>query len=236
MNTKEAIVLAGGYGTRLQTVLPGIPKCMAPVNGKPFLTYLLDYLISQEINKVVLSVAYRNDQIINYFGEKYLSLTIKYAIETEPLGTGGAVKLSFKQCLQDQVYILNGDTFFIPNLQEMEKLHFQSKADITIAVKHVPESSRYGSVQADDNGRITDFNEKEPILQSGWINGGIYLITRSVMDNFPEHKFSLENDVFKVFCSRFKMQAFQTDAAFLDIGIPEDYAKAHTMITMQGNE
>jgi len=236
MNTKEAIVLAGGLGTRLQTILPGIPKCMAPVNGKPFLTYVLDYLISQGINKVILSVGYRKDHIINYFGENYFSITIKYAIETEPLGTGGAVKLSFNQCLHNQVFILNGDTFFVPDLQEMEKLHSQSKADITIAVKHVPESGRYGMVQTDGNGRITDFSEKVPILQSGWINGGIYLINRSVFDNFPEQQFSLENDVFKVFCSRIKMQAFQTDAVFLDIGIPEDYEKAQTMITIQGNE
>ncbi len=112
MNTKEAIVLAGGLGTRLQTVLPGIPKCMAPVNGKPFLTYVLDYLVSQGINKVILSVGYRKDQIINYFGEKYLSIIIKYAIETEPLGTGGAVKFAFEQCLQDQVFVVNGDTYF----------------------------------------------------------------------------------------------------------------------------
>jgi D-glycero-alpha-D-manno-heptose 1-phosphate guanylyltransferase len=91
MRVKEAIILAGGLGTRLQGILPDLPKCMAPVNGKPFLTFVLDYLEVQGINKVILSVGYRNDQIINYFKNRYHSILIEYVIETEPLGTGGAV-------------------------------------------------------------------------------------------------------------------------------------------------
>ncbi len=233
MNTKEAIVLAGGLGTRLKTVLPGIPKCMAPVNGKPFLKYVLDYLISQGINKVILSVGYRKDQIINYFGDSYKSLTIKYGIENEPLGTGGAVKLAYNHCIQDQVFILNGDTYFVPDLELMAKLHIQSEADITIAVKQLPETGRYGLVHADLNGRITDFREKEKSKGSGWINGGIYLINRQIINDFSKKIFSMENDIFKTCFSELRMQAFKTEAEFLDLGIPEDYTKAQSMIVFK---
>jgi D-glycero-alpha-D-manno-heptose 1-phosphate guanylyltransferase len=230
MITKEVIILAGGLGTRLQSVLPGIPKCMAPIHGKPFLAYVLDYLITQEISKVILSVGYRKDQIIDYFGDMYCPLKIEYAIESQQLGTGGAVKLALDQCMQENVFILNGDTYFIPELQSIEKLHFQSKADITIATKHFAKTDRFGLVQTDTEGWITDFRKKDSKSGSGWINGGIYLIKKQVFENFPEGKFSLENDVFKEACSRFKIKAYQTDADFLDIGIPEDYAKAQIMI------
>jgi len=230
MITKEAIVLAGGLGSRLQNVLPGIPKCMAPVNGKPFLTYVLDYLIDQEINKVILSVGYRNDQIVNYFGANYKNLSIEYAIENEPLGTGGAIKLALDYCTQNDVIVLNGDTYFIPGLKEIEEIHFQTKANITIAVKEMSETGRYGLILTDKDGRITDFWEKDPNTESGWINGGIYLINRRVFDSITEQKFSLENDVFKKSCSKFKMQAYQTDSFFLDMGIPEDYINAQTLI------
>lgn len=234
MNTNEAIVLAGGLGTRLQYALPDIPKCMAPVQGKPFLAYVLDYLINQKISKVVLSVGYRKDHIISYFGNIYKSINIDYAIEEEPLGTGGALKLAFGYCTQDQAFVINGDTYFRPDLKSMAKMHIQSKADITIAVKYLRETGRYGLVQFDKDGRITDFREKEPSSGNGWINGGIYLIRKEIFDHFPKQIFSLENDVFKVSCSSLKMQAFKTDSDFLDMGIPEDYAKAQIMIKTQG--
>jgi D-glycero-alpha-D-manno-heptose 1-phosphate guanylyltransferase len=233
MITKEAIILAGGLGTRLQDVLPGIPKCMAPVKGKPFLTYVLDYLIDQEIDKVILSVGYRNEQIINYFSYNYKSLLIEYAIENEPLGTGGAIKLAIEYCTQNDMFVLNGDTYFIPGLCEMEEIHFQTTADLTIAVKEMSETGRYGLILTDKDGRINDFREKDPNTGSGWINGGIYLINRKIFDSILDQKFSMENDVFKKYCSKFKMQAYQTDAYFLDMGIPEDYTNAQTLIPAQ---
>ena len=234
MKTNEAIVLAGGLGTRLQCALPDIPKCMAPVQGKPFLAYVLDYLINQKISKVVLSVGYRKDHIISYFGNIYKSINIDYAIEEEPLGTGGALKLAFGYCTQDQSFVINGDTYFRPDLKSMAKMHIQSKADITIAAKYLRETGRYGLVQFDKDGRITDFREKEPSSGNGWINGGIYLIKKEIFDHFPKQIFSLENDVFKVSCSSLKMQAFKTDFDFLDMGIPEDYVKAQIIIKTQG--
>lgn len=231
MNTKEVIVLAGGFGSRLKDVLPGIPKCMAPVQGKPFLTYVLDYLENQQIYKVILSVAYRKDQIISFFGNMYNSMAIDYSMETEPLGTGGAVKLALNRCTDDDVFIMNGDTCFIADLAAMEKQHFHSTADVTIAVKHMTETARYGLVSANQEGRITDFREKHPSAGRGWINGGIYLMKRDILNDFPLQKFSLENDFFKSKVSELTLQAFQSDGFFLDIGIPEDYAKAQTMKT-----
>jgi len=236
MITREAIVLAGGLGSRLRDLLPGIPKCMAPVKGKPFLTYILDYLSGQKIDKVILSVGYRKDQIISHFGNNYENLSIEYSIENEPLGTGGAVKLSFNYCKQDNVFVLNGDTYFLPELKEMEEMYFQTTADVTIAVKEMADTGRYGRIMTDKDTRITDFREKDPITTRGWINGGIYLLNRKIFDALPEQKFSLENDVFRKSCSKFNMQAYQTDAFFLDMGIPDDYIHAQTLIPAPGEE
>ena len=235
MNTKEAIVLAGGLGTRLRDTLPGIPKCMAPVKEKPFLSYVLDYFISQGIEKVILSVGYRKDHIINYFGNKYRSLSIEYAVEYEPLGTGGAIKQSFTLCKQDTVFVINGDTYFLPDLKAMEVMHFETSSDITIAVKLMSETGRYGLISTDKDGRINEFREKDTASEGGWINGGIYMINRKIFADFPEQRFSLENDVFKLSCSNYKMQAFRTVAFFLDMGIPEDYKKAQILIPATGN-
>jgi len=231
MLTNEAIVLAGGLGTRLQHVLPDIPKCMAPVNGKPFLTYVLDALEKQNLDKVILSVGYRKDHIINYFGSNYRSLKIIYSIENEPLGTGGAIKSALRYCDNKHIFILNGDTYFKPELDAMSDLHKKSAADITIAVKYLADTERYGLVVADQHGKIVEFREKDKLTGNGWINGGIYLVRTAVFDNFQQQKFSIENDVFKVSCDKLHLQAFQTDAFFLDIGIPEDYKRAHTLLT-----
>lgn len=234
MNTKVAIVLAGGLGTRLQGVLPGIPKCMAPVQGKPFLTYVLDYLIHHHINKVILSVGYRNDQIINYFSSSYRSASIEYSIENEPLGTGGAVKLACSRSSQDTVLVINGDTYFTPDLKALEDAHTLAGADITIAVKQMPETGRYGLVKFNKEGRIIEFSEKDPASGKGWINGGIYLINRQIFETIPQERFSLENELFKQACDRLHMLAFTTDAFFLDMGIPEDFERAQTMIIAKG--
>jgi D-glycero-alpha-D-manno-heptose 1-phosphate guanylyltransferase len=230
MHFKEAIVLAGGLGTRLQHVLPDIPKCMAPVKGKPFLAYVLNYLENQGINKVILSVGYRKEQIINYFGNIYNSISIKYSEENEPLGTGGAVKLALSKCTLDKVFIINGDTYFTPNLSDMENVSLHSSAEIVIAIKKMSEPERYGFVITNEEGRISEFREKQKDSGNGWINGGIYLINRNLMDGFQLQKFSIENDVFKLLCASLNIQSFKSDSYFLDIGIPEDYKRAQIEI------
>jgi len=229
MKTNEAIVLAGGLGTRLKEVLPDIPKCMAPVNGKPFLTYVLAYLEGQGINKVILSVGYLKEHIINYFGNRYNTISIEYSIENEPLGTGGAIKLAIGYSLLDHVFILNGDTYFTANLALMEQLHYQSSSDITIAAKQVTNASRYGLIETTHADRISAFKEKEQISGGGWINGGIYLVKKQVLNQIGKTKFSLENDLFKVSCSSLKLQAFKSTDFFLDMGVPDDYLLAQTL-------
>jgi D-glycero-alpha-D-manno-heptose 1-phosphate guanylyltransferase len=230
MVTNEAIILAGGLGTRLKGILPGIPKSMAPVGGRPFLSYLLDNLVKEEISKVIISVGHLKDHIINYFGYSYDSLKIEYTIENIPLGTGGAIKLALNQTINNDVFVVNGDTFFNPNLREMEQLHFKSGADITLAVKYLENTSRYGKVIPDSDGRITEFKEKSGAVDIGYINGGIYLINRKIIDSFRSEKFSIENDIFNTSCKKLHLQAFESDTFFLDIGIPEDYHLAQALI------
>lgn len=234
MMTNEAIVLAGGLGTRLQRVLPDIPKCMAPIHGKPFLTYVLDYLVNQQIDKVILSVGYRKEHIINYFSDSYKSLSIEYAIEPKPLGTGGAIKFAFGYCKNYQAFVINGDTFFTPDLSGMEKHHVQSNADATIAVKYMQQTVRYGLVVADPDGRITNFAEKESDSGGGWINGGLYLLNRQIFNDILKDKFSIEIDIYKANCEKYNLHAFRSDSFFLDMGIPEDYMRAQTMIASTG--
>jgi len=231
MLTNEAIVLAGGLGTRLQHVLPGIPKCMAPVNGKPFLTYVLDALEIQKITNVVLSVGYRKEEIMDYFGSKYHSVSIIYSIENEPLGTGGAIKFALDYCKNEDIFIVNGDTYFNPDFNTMADWHTTSAADITIAIKYLADTERYGLIDADQKGKIIEFREKVENSGIGWINGGVYLIKKKVVEAMSDSKFSLENDVFRFKASTLLIHAFRTDAFFLDIGIPEDYNLAQTLIS-----
>jgi len=229
MNTKQAIILAGGLGTRLQPVLPDIPKCMAPVHGLPFLTYVFNYLEKYRIEEVILSVGYLKDHIINHFGYRYNSISITYSVENEPLGTGGAIKLALTQCSDNEVFILNGDTFFVPDLHKMELDHDLYAADITIAAKQMLDADRYGLVTINNTGRITAFLEKQYPSSGGWINGGIYLLKKQLFETFPLEKFSLEKDLYAVSCEKLNIYAFQTEAFFLDMGIPQDYAKAQTV-------
>ncbi|MCX6250979.1 MAG: nucleotidyltransferase family protein [Bacteroidetes bacterium] len=223
----EAIILAGGFGTRLKSVVDDIPKSMALVNGHPFLEYLLNYLTGQGIHKVIFSVGYKNEQIRDYFKDHYKGMQICYAIEDEPLGTGGGIKNAFMQVDGDLAYTMNGDSLFRLDFSAMHKLHTTSVADITIALRYFTETDRYGTVKIDDNRKITGFIEKIEGLGGGYINGGVYLINRSFFEkqDFPQ-KFSIEKDCFEKFCKEARIFGYLSRGYFLDIGIPEDYQKA----------
>ncbi len=226
---KEAIILAGGLGTRLQGVVNDVPKSMASINGRPFLEYQLDYLEKQGFTKVVLSVGYLSEIIIRHFGNRYQSIQIDYSVEPEPLGTGGAVKLSCAQTASGNVFVLNGDTLFQVDFDKMEQIHLQNHADVTLALREVPDAGRYGRVQMDEDGRITAFCEKQPGAGKGLINGGIYLLNTRLLENlqFPE-KFSLERDCFEKITQTHRLQSIVSKGYFIDIGIPDDYQKAQT--------
>lgn len=224
---KEAIILAGGFGTRLQQVVNDVPKPMAPVNGRPFLEYLFEYLHHYGVEKVVLSVGYKAGIIRDHFGDKFNSITVGYALEHEPLGTGGAIKLAMDICTTDHVLVLNGDTLFDVNLTALENFHNEEEAEVSIALRHLSDVSRYGTVKVNDEHRITGFAEKNSEQGEGYINGGIYLVNRKMFSSleFPD-KFSIEKDFFEIYCSGLRMYGFVSDDYFIDIGIPGDYHRA----------
>lgn len=221
----EAIILAGGFGTRLQPIVKDVPKPMADVNGRPFLSYLTDYLIVQGVGKVLLSVGYKYEIIKSYFGFKYKSIDIEYVIENEPLGTGGAIREALKSVKGEEAIILNGDTFFNLDLKKMVNFHSAHNSMVTIAVKPMCNFDRYGTVILKGD-RIIGFKEKS-FKDSGFVNGGVYVVNKGIFDSFKQHNnFSFEVDFLQKNADKSNLNAFLSDSYFIDMGIPEDYAKA----------
>ena len=216
----EAIILAGGLGTRLRSVVSEVPKCMAPVDGKPFLQYTLEWLSRFDIDHVVLSVGYLREVIFEFIASREWPFDISYAIEKEPLGTGGGIRLALSKCRGDKAYVLNGDTFFNVNLNDLPFV-----APVTLALKPMRDFDRYGSVDWDGD-LVRGFHEKQPCAE-GLINGGIYAIDRSQLDIalYPK-KFSFETDLLEPLSSLFLVAGRVLDGYFIDIGIPEDYERA----------
>jgi len=223
----EAIILAGGFGTRLKEVVSEVPKSMAPINGRPFLEYLLDFLLSQGITRVVLSVGYLKESIINHFQRKYRNLEIDYAIEEEALGTGGGIRLSFWKIQSERAFVLNGDSLFRCDLPGMMEFHRTKKAVATLALRKVPDTARYGRVLINRSRRITAFLEKDGQPLQGYINSGIYIMEKQfLMEPCYRGKFSIERDCFEVLAGKERIFGFPADGYFLDIGIPGDFYKA----------
>lgn len=220
----EVVVLAGGKGTRLQSVVNDVPKPMAPIKEKPFLEYLLKYIISQGAKKVILSVGYKSQTIIDHFKESFLDCPIEYVIEEKPLGTGGAIKKSLEKVNDDNAVVLNGDTFFKVNLKEFESFHNESNTKLSLSLKTMKRFDRYGSVVV-ENGMIKEFQEKQ-YCDSGLINGGVYLINKNLMNEIDKDVFSFETEFLNP--NKHNIAAYIVDEYFIDIGIPEDYYKAQT--------
>ena len=223
---KEAIILAGGLGTRLRGIIRDIPKPMAPINNKPFLTFVLDFLNKNRIKKAVLSVGYKKEKIIDYYGEVYKDMELFYSIEKEPLGTGGAVLKALKQISGEKFFLLNGDTLFDVELNKLNEFHKKKKADLTIAMKKLDKrETRYGNILLNDEGRVIGFEEKKG--ESYLINGGIYIINKSFLlgKELPE-KFSFEKDVLQRFFKNSLFYGKSFDSYFIDIGVPSDYERA----------
>ena len=222
---KEAIVLAGGLGTRLREVVKDVPKPMADVNGRPFLEYLLTFLNRHRIEKVVLSVGYKYEVIRNYFGKSFLDMEILYSIETKPLGTGGGIKKSLTLVDSNDTFIVNGDTFFNVDLDKLFSFHKEKSAVLSIALKPLKHFDRYGSVEINEDGRIVGFKEKK-YHESGLINGGIYLLNKEFLMNLElEEKFSFEKDLLEKYYIYYPFYGMKFGGYFIDIGIPEDYEK-----------
>lgn len=224
----ECIVLAGGLGTRLRSVVADKPKCMAPVGKHPFLYYLLQYLHKQGITHVILSLGYKSEQVIDWCAKANLPLEISYAIEASPLGTGGAIMLASDHIRGDEFFITNGDTFFEVSLPDFYNFHQQKKSALSLALKPMQQFERYGSVKLDDNAAINAFLEKQ-YCEEGIINGGIYLTSTKYIDSLAlPHEFSFEKEVLEKQVKNNSLYGFVSDTYFIDIGIPEDYEKVQT--------
>lgn len=231
----EVIILAGGLGTRLRSEVKDVPKCMAPVAGKPFLWYLLtDLKKYKEVTRVILSVGYLREVIFEWIStvKAEFPFEFDYAIEEEPLGTGGGIRLAMEKVTEDEAIILNGDTYFAVDLNELVAAHKnQPEAKLTIALKPMKDFDRYGTVTTDADGRVLKFNEKQP-CKEGEINGGVYVLSKdeSIFDRQPK-KFSFETAVMQEKCGeKGCLFGVVQNGYFIDIGIPEDYHKAETEI------
>jgi D-glycero-alpha-D-manno-heptose 1-phosphate guanylyltransferase len=231
----EAIVLAGGLGTRLASRLEGLPKPMAPVAGRPFLEILLAQLRRSGCTRVLLSVGHRHEVIQEHFGTAFDGMALEYIVESAPLGTGGAIRLALAQVTEDAALVLNGDTFLDADYAAMMRFHAArfheaGGAAVTLAVIHRDDVSRYGGVTIEGE-RVVGFEEKGR-SGPGYINAGTYVLARNLA--WPptlKEKFSIELDFFMPEIARLRPAAFIVDGYFLDIGIPEDYDRAQIELT-----
>lgn len=213
----QVIILCGGLGTRLKSVIKDIPKPMAPINDKPFLEFIFEYLKKQGIKEIILAVSYKYEVIKEYFKDEFLGIKIKYSIEKEPLGTGGAIKEALK-FIKNEAYVLNGDTFFDIDLSKLKL----DKSKICLALKQMNDFDRYGTINIDKHGLVISFEEKV-FKKQGLINGGIYLLTKDIFNDFAlQEKFSFEEFLQENY-EKLRAKACIFDDYFIDIGIPSDY-------------
>lgn len=222
----EAIVLAGGLGTRLREVVPDWPKPMAPVAGRPFLEILLRSLAAKGFSRVVLSLGFMAKKISNHFGTQFAGMDLDYVVEDRPLGTGGAVRLATTLCAKDHVFVLNGDTFLDLEAEMIEQ-HWSARRNPIIVARQVPDTARYGRLMVQD-GLVKGFTEKG-VSGQGLINAGCYIFDRTQLDSFALNKpFSLEADFLANAVLGMPVDVFVSNGHFIDIGIPDDYSRAQT--------
>lgn len=219
---KECIILAGGLGTRLQSVVMDVPKCMAPINGQPFIKYLLDYLENERFDRVIISLGYKSEIIINWLESVNYGMQIEYVIEKVPLGTGGAIKFAMSLVQSDTVFIYNGDTFFSIDSDLLLSQHIKKKADISIALKFLHNIDRYGTVKMNNDNKIIQFIEKKH-LEQGLINGGIYIINKDLLIQTQDEAFSFEKDILEKKVDELFFSGVIFNNYFIDIGVPKDY-------------
>jgi D-glycero-alpha-D-manno-heptose 1-phosphate guanylyltransferase len=221
----EAIVLAGGMGTRLRYAVSDVPKPMAPVNGKPFLFHVLNWLKDFPVETIIISAGYKSESIVEYFGKSFCGINIEYVIEEAPLGTGGAIRFGMKNCTDGSILVVNGDTYFPVEIDRFLHFHMEANSKFSLALKPMKDFSRYGSVECKGD-EILKFNEKK-FCAEGLINGGVYLIDRKFFNslNIPD-AFSVEKEVLEKYAGSGLLRCMISDKPFIDIGIPEDYKRA----------
>ena len=214
----STIILAGGLGTRLRSAVPDLPKCMAPVAGKPFLYHVISYLQEQEADSFIFSLGHMHEIIEQWILNNYPFLNYQLSIEEEPLGTGGAIQLACKKATTENVLILNGDTMFKINTNKLLSFHHQNDAACTLALKPMHNFDRYGVVEINKDSYIQSFKEKQ-FYKQGLINGGVYALNvKSFLDLELPTKFSFEKDYLETYCTTQKMMGLVQDEYFIDIG------------------
>lgn len=236
----QAILLCGGMGTRLRSVVSDRPKPMADICGKPFLQYLLEMLRDKGITEVIFALGYMGEMIEEYFQDgSAFGLKIAYSYEEEPLGTGGAIRNALPKIMEEEVLVMNADTYFPMDYQGLYHFHQENDGDFSLATRGVPDISRYGAVRRDAAGRILAWNEKledggQPL--AGEINGGIYVMKKSLIAEIPKGKQSLEQDCIPKWLSEGKrIFGLPFDGYFMDIGIPKDYQQFITDVEQGKN-
>ena len=224
----QAIILAGGLGTRLRSAVPDLPKCMAPVAGKPFLEHVIDYFQQQGISEFIFAVGYKSEIIIDFVRSRYPQLIADFSIEKELLGTGGAIRLAAGMARYKDVLVSNGDTIFKIDVKQLSDFHQAAFADCTIVLKPMMNFERYGVVEISTGNKINSFKEKQ-FYETGLISGGIYALNvESFLNEELPQKFSFENDYLEALYKQRNMFGIVQDRYFIDIGIPADYEQAQT--------
>lgn len=226
---EEAIVLVGGLGTRLRTVVAGLPKPLAPVAGRPFLAYLLDQLAGSGLRRVILATGFLAEMVEQAIGTRWAGMEVTYSRETEPLGTGGAIRLAASLMQGDGVHVANGDTFLRFDPRALEAIVHSTDAKLGLALAKVDDVARYGAVEVRGN-RVVAFSEKGG-HGPGLINAGSYFMTASALDDLPRGSgaFSFESQVLLPSAAANQLAAFQDTRDFIDIGVPDDYARAQCL-------
>lgn len=228
-----AVILVGGLGTRLRSVVVDRPKVLAEVKGRPFIAYLLDQLAAAGIDRVVLSTGYLGEQVQKLLCDTYRDLDLVYSQELVPLGTAGALRRALPLFNSDPVLVMNGDSYCHANLQALLDWHVARNAQASLLLTEVPDTHRYGQVWTDKDGLIRRFTEKSDEGGPGWISAGVYMLSHRVLEAIPEGRtVSLEQEVFPVWIGR-GLYGYRGEGSFLDIGTPEAYAVAPSFFAME---
>ena len=227
---REAIILAGGLGTRLRPVVPDVPKCLAPVGGRPFIAYLTDHFQRAGIRRFIFALGYKHDAFEEFLRGHFPDGGYIVSLEEEPLGTGGAIRQACSLANEETVLILNGDTFYRIELEALAGFHREKDADCSLCLKSLENFDRFSIVGLDNDQRVRYFGEKQ-YYREGLINGGVYALHRSrfLREDLPL-KFSFERDYLGKMLDTRRIYGMRQDHYFIDIGIPADYERVQNEI------